>query len=153
MSNIVKHYYQLWKLSKLSKIVKKNGKKSKIVKITNLSKLFKVVKIIENCQKSQNCQHYHKISKLEKIVKILNNCQNLHTQKKREIKLLIKSCLLVNKCLKGHKSLGSLWWLKSKGDWLTQWQGHLLSCQTRVDIWRDRWDRRSRKNLVNCVNF
>ena len=23
----------------------------------------------------------------------------------------------------------------------------------RVDIWRDRCDRRSRKNLVNCVNF
>ena len=25
--------------------------------------------------------------------------------------------------------------------------------QIRVDIWRDRCDRRSGKNLVNCVNF
>ena len=44
--------------------------------------------------------------------------------------MLVRSCFLITliKCLKGHKSLGSLCNVKSKSQWLTQWQGHLLSC-------------------------
>ena len=48
--------------------------------------------------------------------------------------MLPRSCFLITliKCLKGHKSLGSLCNVKSKSysvtDWLSQWQGHLLSC-------------------------
>ena len=44
--------------------------------------------------------------------------------------MLVRSCLLITliKCLKGFKSLGSLCNVKSKSQWVTQWQGHLLSC-------------------------
>ena len=44
----------------------------------------------------------------------------------------VRSCLLITliKCLKGHRSLRSLF-VKSKStlsEWVSQWQGHLLSC-------------------------
>ena len=57
---------------------------------------------------------------------------------KKIVKMLVRSCFLITliKCLKGHKSLGSLCNVKSKSQWVSewvsesvsQWQGHLLSC-------------------------
>ena len=53
------------------------------------------------------------------------------------------SCILItlNKCLKGHKSLGSLCNVKSKStvsqwvsQWVSEWQGHLLSCCGQLKI-------------------
>ena len=55
--------------------------------------------------------------------------------------MLVRSCFLITliKCLKGHKSLGSLCNVKSKStvsDWVSQsvsqWQGHLLSCSGQL---------------------
>ena len=56
--------------------------------------------------------------------------------------VLVRSCLLITliKCLKGHKSLRSLCCSKIKSgsvsqsvsESVSQWQGHLLSCQTVV---------------------
>ena len=39
------------------------------------------------------------------------------------VKMLVRSCFLITliKCLKGHKSLGSLCNVKSKSEWLSQW--------------------------------
>ena len=60
-----------------------------------------------------------KIVKIAKIVKI--------------VKMLVRSCFLITviKYLKGHWSLGSLFNVNKQkvGHSLTQWQGHLLSCQ------------------------
>ena len=44
--------------------------------------------------------------------------------------MLVRSCFLITliKCLKGRKSLGSLCNVKRKSHWLSEWQGHLLSC-------------------------
>ena len=112
LSKFSKNFKKLSKLSKLSKIVQtiKNCQK-----LSKLSKIVKIVKIVENCW---NCQ------KMSKIVKIV----------KKIVKMLVRSCFLITliKCLKGHKSLGSLCNVKSKSQWVTQsvsqWQGHLLSC-------------------------
>ena len=48
--------------------------------------------------------------------------------------LMVRSCFLITlkKCLKGRKSLGSLCNVKSKSEWVTQWQGHLLSCSGQL---------------------
>ena len=50
--------------------------------------------------------------------------------------LLVSSCPLITliKCLKGHKSLGSLCMFKIKSvtQSVSEWQCHLLSCQTLV---------------------
>ena len=47
--------------------------------------------------------------------------------------MLVRSCFLITviKCLKGHRSLGSLFNVKKQkvAQSLTQWQGHLLSCR------------------------
>ena len=47
---------------------------------------------------------------------------------------LVRSCLFITliKCLKGRKSLGSLCNVKSKSEWLSEWQGHLLSCSGQL---------------------
>ena len=106
--NIVEHYQNWQKLSKFSKIFKNFQKFSKIVKnCQKLSKLSKIVKTLKNCQKCQNSQ---KLSKLSKIVK-----------------MLVRSCFLITliKCLKGHKSLGSLFVCQlvksSVSEWVSQW--------------------------------
>ena len=42
------------------------------------------------------------------------------------------------KCLKGHMSLGSPWLLETKvwlTQWLSEWQGHLLSCSVQLKIY------------------
>ena len=54
--------------------------------------------------------------------------------------MLVRSCFLITliKCLKGHKSVGSLCNVKSKSywvsQWVSQWQGHLLSCCGQLKI-------------------
>ena len=63
----------------------------------------------------------------------LSNCQKL-SKLSKIVKMLVRSCFLITviKYLKGHWSLGSLFNVK-KQKWVThsvsQWQGHLLSCQ------------------------
>ena len=89
---------------------------------------------------------------------LINNChqqlsptiviKNCH--QKLSSKIVIKNChqqlsstIVINnchQCLKGHRSLGSLFNVKNKqkvgqlvsewvSEWVSQWQGHLLSCQ------------------------
>ena len=64
------------------------------------------------------------MSKLSNIVKI--------------VKMLIRSCFLITliKCLKGHKSLGLFFVCQvvksSVTQWLSEWQGHLLSCSGQL---------------------
>ena len=57
--------------------------------------------------------------------------------------MLVRSCLLITliKCLKGHRSLRSLFeWQLAKSsvsavsEWVSQWQGHLLSCCGQLKI-------------------
>ena len=62
-----------------------------------MSKIVKIVEIVENCQKNVN------------TFKNYQNCQKI-------AKMLVRSCFLITliKCLKGHKSLGSLCNDKSK---------------------------------------
>ena len=84
-----------------------------------MSKLLKIVQIIKNCQK------FSKLSKIVKIVKIVENCQKMSTIVKI-VKMLVRLCFLITliKCLKGHKSLGSLCNVKSKStlsEWVTRW--------------------------------
>ena len=91
------------------------------VRIKTCSKLSRLSKNVNNCQNcwnSQNCQNSQKLSKI--------------------VKMLVRSCFLITviKCLKGHRSLGSLFNVKNKKwlsdsvtDSLSEWQGHLLSCQ------------------------
>ena len=71
---------------------------------------------------------------------------------KKKSNLSIRSCLLISqiKCL---KSLESLWLLDSKvwlSEWLSdsvsEWQGHLLSCQTLV------WTAKKRKYIFYRVS-
>ena len=63
---------------------------------------------------------------MSKNVKKCQNCQ------KKIIKMLDRSCFLITliKCLKGHKSLGSLCNVTKVKvtQSVSQWQGHLLSC-------------------------
>ena len=57
-------------------------------------------------------------------------------------KNLVRSCLLITliKCLKGHRSLGSLFFCQvvkslvsqSVSQWVSEWQGHLLSCSGQL---------------------
>ena len=76
----------------------------------------------------KNCQ---KLSKLSKIVKIVKNCQKNCQQ---IVKMLVRSCFLITliKCLKGHKSLGSLCNVKSKST-VSQWVTELVS--DKVTYW------------------
>ena len=79
-------------------------------------------KIVKICQK---------LSKLSKMSKHVKNRQNVGQVSGFLITLI--------KCLKGHKSLGSLCNVKSKSkntvtQWLSQWQGHLLSCCGQLKI-------------------
>jgi hypothetical protein len=47
--------------------------------------------------------------------------------------MLVRSCFLITviKYLKGHWSPGSLYNVEKQkvGEWVSEWQGHLLSCQ------------------------
>ena len=65
--------------------------------------------------------------------------------------VLSRFVITLIKCLKGHKSLGSLCNVKSKSDsvsqWLSQWQGHLLSCCGQLKI-----QKRSSPNRDNTVS-
>ena len=88
-------------------------------------------KNVKNCPNCQNCQKMS-TSKIVKMVKYCQNCQQLSTI----VKMLVRSCFLITviKCFKGHRSLGSLFNVKktnrgSVTEWVSQWQGHLLSCQ------------------------
>ena len=98
------------KIAKIVKIVK-------VAKITNIVIIVIIVKIV-------------KLSKLSKIVKIVKKLSTI-------VKMLVRSCVLITviKCLKGHRSLGSLFNVKkqkvaqSVSEWVSEWQGHLLSCQ------------------------
>ena len=119
-------------MSNIVKIFKK--------RLTKLSEIVKIVKIVWNCQKlSKLSKIVKKIAKIvkqnSKIVKIIKNC------KKKSQKLP-----KLSKCWLGHVS-SSLWSNVSKVTGLlggslmsknksgsvthsvTQWQGHLLSCQ------------------------
>ena len=90
-------------MSNFVKIVKK----IKIVKIAkNCQMLSKIVKIVKNSQKLS------KGSKIVNIVKIVENCQKMS----KIVNMLVRSCFLITlvKCLKGHKSVGSLCNVKSK---------------------------------------
>ena len=127
-------------MSKLSEIVKivENGKIVK--KSSTLLKIIKIVKNVKTLKNCQKCQKLSKMSKLSKIVQTIKNCENCWKMSKKMskllkkiVKMLVRSCFLITliKCLKGHKSLRSLCNVKSKStvsDWVSQWQGHLLSC-------------------------
>ena len=99
---------------------------SKIVRIV------KNVKKLSKWQRWQNCQHCQKLSK------------NCHSCKKN-----------------AQLSCSNGWWYvpKSKGDWLTQWvsewQGHILSCQTLVRTAKKyiKWMQYVFAFLTACVMF
>ena len=104
---------------------------SKTVKnCQKLSKIFKLVKKCQKCQNSQKGQKLSKMSKLSKIVQTIKHCENCKNCQNCEncwkmskiVKMLVRSCFLITliKCLKGHKSLGSLCNVKSKSDWLSE---------------------------------
>ena len=143
MVKIVKNCPKLSKFSEIVQIVKNCPNCQKLPKLLNIEQ------IVKNC---------HKLSKLSKILKILKNCQ--HCQKFSNMS--IRSCLLISqiKYLNGHKSLGSLWLLDSKvwlSEWLSdsvsEWQGHLLSCQTLVWTAKKRkyiFYRVSKKHISSC---
>ena len=76
------------------------------------------------------------------------------------VKMLVKSCFLITliKCLKGHRSLGLLFFCQvvkslvsdSVSEWLSQWQGHLLSCsgqlKKRITEIEATWQRRENRS-------
>ena len=82
------------------------------------------------------CQHCQRLLKIIKIVKKCQNCQKL-SKLSKIVKMLVRSCFFITliKCLKGHRSLGSLFNVKKQkvAQWVSEsvspWQGHLLSCQ------------------------
>ena len=118
---------------------------SKVVKIVkncqNCQKFSKLSKIVKNVKHWQNCQKLSKLSK--KKFKLVKNCQKWSKLSKnfktvKIVKTLVRSCFLITliKYLKGHWSLGSLfnvkkqkWLTESVSEWVSEWQGHLLSCQ------------------------
>ena len=55
--------------------------------------------------------------------------------------MLVRSCFLITliKCLKGHKSLVSLFLCQLSKSWVSQWQGHLLSCSGQLKTCGPKW--------------
>ena len=110
MSKFVRNCQDCWKWSKLSKIVNIVENYQNCQNSQKMSKLSKIVQTIKNCQKLS------KLSKIVKVVKIVENCWKLSKNVKtcqnfqKNFKMLDRSCFLITliKCLKGHKSLGSL---------------------------------------------
>ena len=114
-----KNLPKFWKSSKILKIFQKS---ENLPKIWKSSKNQKIVQKSEDLPKVQKSENLPKIWKSSKNLKIFQKSENLP-----------KICLI--KCLKGHKSLGSLFNCfldvkikRSLSEWLSQWQGHLLSC-------------------------
>ena len=96
-----------------------NGK-SNCLNCENCRQLSKIVKNCQNCKNGQKCQNLSKFSRIVKIVENGLNCQ----KRLRNVKMLVRSsCFLVIliKCLKGHKSLGSLCNVKSKSESVSEW--------------------------------
>ena len=113
----------------MSKIIKKMLKNSKLLGlfqiIKNCQNISKFVKIFKNCQLCKKLLKFSKIIKkivsflllkLEfyfvktvKKIEIVKSSQNCF-KKIKIVKILVRSCFLITliKCLKGHKSLGSL---------------------------------------------
>ena len=110
MVRIVKICQNLSKLLRWSKIVKivENGQNCQ-----KLSTLLKIIKIIKIVKTLKNCQ---KMSKHSKNFQTIENCQKLSKLSKKVVKMSVRSCFLITliKCLKGHKSLGSLCNVKIK---------------------------------------
>ena len=128
LSNLSKNVINCKKLSELSTSLNlsKLSKSFNIVKIVKIFENFQIVKIVKNFQ---DCR----------IVKNFQDCQT------KIVKMLVRSRFLITliKCLKGHKSLGSLCNVKSKStvsqlvsQWMTRSPIELLwTAKNTPNIW------------------
>ena len=104
----------LWK--KYNKFVRNCQTLSKLYK--KLSTVFQIIMIVKFVSKTQN---YKRLSRLSEIIKVVKNCLKCLGPTNGWSKVQTNGLSYVPK-LKGH------WVIK----WVTQWQGHLLSCSGQL---------------------